>query len=144
MPQKPAGLLQPLPIPQNKWADISMDFITHLPRSQTGKDSILMIVNRFSKMTHLIPLKGTAIAAEVAQLFHEHVWKLHSLPRSIVSDQDPKFTGHFWQKLMTLLGTKLRMSTSFHPQTDGHTDRTNAVIEQTLRTFLQEQPLNWD
>ena len=119
IPQKPARMLQPLPIPQKKWTDISMDFITHLPQTRTGKDSILTIVDRFLKMTHLIPLKGTTIVADVAQLFYTHIWKLHGLPRSIVSDRDSKFTGHFWQKLMTLLGTKLKMSTSFHPQIDG-------------------------
>ena len=131
--RRPAGLLQPLPIPDRPWESISMDFITQLPRTSDGFDSILVFVDRLTKMVHLAPGKTTDTATIVAKRFLNTVFKLHGLPRQIISDRDARFTGHFWHGLMNLLGIKLGLSTAFHPQTDGQTERTNRTIKQILR-----------
>jgi hypothetical protein len=102
-----------------------MDFITQLPKTKTGNDAIVVFVDVFSKMVHFAPSRTTATAPETARLFFNTVIKLHGLPKSIVSDQDAKFTSCFWQALFNTLGTKLAMSTAFHPQTDGQTERAN-------------------
>ena len=117
--QAPAGLLQPLPIPSGKWRDLSMDFITELPKSTKGNDAIMTVVDRATKMTHLIATRTDVSAPEVAELFKDNIWKIHGVPRSIVSDRDTRFVSIFWQHLMKIVGTKLRFSTSYHPQTDG-------------------------
>jgi hypothetical protein len=123
--QVPAGLLQPLPIPKQPWDQVSMDFITQLPLTKAGWDAIIVFVDTFSKMVHLVPTKTTASAPETAHLFFNNVVKLHGLPKSIISDHDAKFTSKFWKTLFQTMGTKLAMSTMFHPQTDGQTERAN-------------------
>src|SRR3954469_21047544 len=133
--QSPAGLLQPLPIPTRSWEQVSMDFITQLPRTKAGHDAIVVFVDTFSKMVHFVPTKTTASAPDTAKLFFDHVFKLHGLPKSIVSDRDAKFTSRFWQSLFNTLGTKLSMSTAFHPQTDGQTEQANRTLEDMLRAF---------
>lgn len=136
---KPAGLLHPLSIPTRRWDDLSLDFITHLPTSpDTGNDTILVVVDRLSKGCHLIPCHNSITAAGTAELFLKEVHRLHGLPRSLVSDRDPRFTSEFWQRLMAMLGTKLRMSSGYHPQTDGQTERLNRTIEEMLRAFCGE------
>ena len=120
--QVPAGLLQPLPIPAQPWDQVSMDFITQLPKTRSGFDAIVVFVDTFSKMVHLVPTKTTATAPDTAKIFFDHVFKLHGLPKSIVSDRDAKFTSRFWQSLFKTMGTRLAMSTAFHPQTDGQTE----------------------
>ena len=99
-----------------------MDFITALPKTKAGFDAIVVFVDTFSKMTHFIPTTMTATAPDTARLFFDHVFKIHSLPQSIVSDRDAKFTSKFWRTLFQSMGTKLVMSTAFHPQTDGQTE----------------------
>ena len=120
--QVPAGLLQPLPIPKQPWEQVSMDFITQLPPTKAGWDAIVVFVDTFSKMVHLVPTKTTASAPETAHLFFNNIIKLHGLPKSIVSDRDAKFTSKFWKTLFQTMGIKLAMSTAFHPQTDGQTE----------------------
>src|SRR3954463_7821405 len=142
--QVPAGLLQPLPIPSYPWEQVSMDFITHLPKTKKGYDAIVVFVDMFSKMVHLAPSRTTATAPETAQIFFDNVVKLHGLPKTIVSDRDPKFTSRFWQTIFHTLGTKLAMSTAFHPQTDGQTERANRTLEDMLRAFTNYQQDNWD
>ncbi|KAL4582831.1 hypothetical protein LXL04_007392 [Taraxacum kok-saghyz] len=108
---KPYGLLQPLPIPSSVWSDISMDFITHLP-SSNGKTTIWVIVDRFSKYAHFIALPSQFGVMTLATLFMHHVYRLHGLPNSIVSDRDPIFLSSFWKEIFKLMGTKLRYSTA--------------------------------
>ena len=140
--QKRAGLLCPLPIPASPWEDLSLDFIVGLPPSQ-GHSTVLVIVDRFSKGVHLGSLPAQHTAFAVAQLFMEICGKLHGQPRSLVSDRDPLFLSRFWRELFKLSGTTLKMSTAYHPQTDGQTEVMNRVIEQYLRAFVHRKPTTW-
>jgi hypothetical protein len=106
-----------------------------LPPSR-GLDAIMVVVDRFSKMTHFIPTKDEAMAQEIGRLFFTHVFKLHGLPKDTVSDRDPKFTSKFWRALWKRMGSELKMSTSFRPQIDGQTKRVNLVIQQFLRNYV--------
>ncbi|MCI06617.1 transposon TF2-1 polyprotein, partial [Trifolium medium] len=139
---KPNGLLQPLPLPNHVWEDLSMDFITGLPPSR-GYSVILVVVDRFSKGVHLGALASGFTAYKVAELFVSMVCKLHGLPHSIVSDRDPIFISKFWRDLFKFSGTFLRMSSSYHPQTDGQTEVMNRTIEQYLRAFVHAKPSHW-
>ena len=141
---KPAGLLHPLPIPQERWEQVSMDFVVELPPAASGSNAIFVVVDMLSKMAHFIPTKTTASAPDTAQLFFDHIFWLHGLPQVIVSDCNPKFTSHFWTSLFSLLGTKLAMSTAFHPQTDGQTERMNRTLEEMLQSYVSLQQNNWD
>jgi hypothetical protein len=138
------GLLMPLEIPDRSWSSVSMDFVTGLPLTARGHDAILTVVDRFSKMTHVIPTRKTATAQDTASLFFSWIYRLHGLPRDIVSDRDPQFTSDFWQSLFTLIGTKLSMSTANHAKTDGQTEAQNKTIGQLLRVHARDDPTNWD
>jgi hypothetical protein len=141
---KPIGELQPLPIPEGKWETITMDFITKLPKTKRGHDAILVVVDKLSKMVHYAPTRTNAKATEVAQLFLDRVFRLHGLPKTIVSDRDSRFTGNFWRTVFKALGTKLAMSTAYHPQTDGQTERANRTLEENLRSYVNSQHDDWD
>eukprot|EP00253_Pinus_taeda_P020616 PITA_20616 len=142
--QHPAGLLQPLLIPEWKWEIISMDFITGLPKTKKGNDSIMVIVDKLSKAAHFIPVQSTYKAPQIAHVFMQNVFKLHGLPKVIISDRDVKFTSAFWRTLFADLGTQLNFSTAYHPQTDGQTERVNQVVEDMLRAFVMQQPTLWE
>ena len=142
--QHPAGLLQPLPIPSWKWEIISLDFITGLPRNQNQNDSIMVVVDKLSKAAHFIPVKTTYKAANIADIFLKQIFRLHGVPKVIISNRDPKFTGNFWKSLFKGLNTTLNFSTSFHPQTDGQTERVNQVLEDLLRMYVKDQPGKWE
>jgi len=139
---RPAGLLQPLDVPTQIWADISMDFIEGLPKV-AGKSVILTVVDRFSKYAHFIALGHPYTATSVARAFFDGIVRLHGFPSSIVSDRDPVFTGHVWRDLFTMAGVKLRMSTAFHPQTDGQSEVVNKVIAMYLRCVTGDRPRAW-
>jgi len=117
--QKPAGLLQPLPIPDWKWDKLGMDFIMGLPRTRSGYDSIWVIVDRLTKVAHFIPVKTTYTSAKLAKIYMTRIVCLHGVPRSIVSDRGTQFTSKFWNQLHQTLGTRLEFSNAFHPRTDG-------------------------
>ena len=136
------GKLMPLPIPTGPWKSLVMDFIVKLPCSN-GFDSILVIVDRFSKMCHLIPCNESIDACETATLMLKHVVKHHGLPDDIVSDRGPQFVSKFWSEICRRMGITRKLSTAAHPQTDGQTERTNQTLEQYLRAFVNHQQDNW-
>ena len=142
--QAPQGKLMPLPIPEDRWVTVTMDFVTKLPTTPTGFDAIVVFVDKLTKMVHYAPTTTTATARDVAHLFVDRVVRPHGLPRTIVTDRDSKFTGKFWQAVFTALGTKLSMSTAYHPQTDGQTERANRTLLQGLRAYTNAHHDDWD
>jgi len=140
--EQPAGKLMPNSIPEKPWMHISADFITKLLLAQ-GYDSILVVVDRLMKMVHFIPTTEKMLAEELARLFRDNVWKLHGLPESIISDRRPQFTAGLMQELNEMLGIKSKLSTVFHPQTDGQTKRINQELEQYLRMFIDHRQEQW-
>ena len=113
--KKPGGLLHPLEVPQWKWESISMDFVDGLPRSRKGNTSIWVIVDRLTKSAHFIPVKSKRTASWLASIYLREVVRLHGVPSSIVSDRDPIFTSQFWNSLQEAMGTRLNLSTAYHP-----------------------------
>jgi hypothetical protein len=139
---KPYGLLEPLPIPDTPWSSVGMDFIVKLPQSQ-GYDSILVFICRRTKQAHFVPCKEAIDAVETANLFLTTVYRLHGLPDNVVSDRGPQFRSAFWKTLTSALGISLSLSTAYHPQTDGQTERVNQTLEQYLRCFINYQQDDW-
>ena len=139
-----SGLLQPLSTPSVPWESISMDFVMGLPRTERQNDAILTFVDRLTKYVIIIPTKSTIEAEGTARLYLDHVFALHGLSKSVVSDRDPRFTSLFLQEVFSLLDIKFKMSTANHPQTDGLTERVNRIVEDTLRSFVNHRQSNWD
>ncbi|GMI66177.1 hypothetical protein HRI_000287000 [Hibiscus trionum] len=139
----PAGLLQPLPIPQQVFEDISLDFITGLPRSN-GKEAILVVVDRLTKYGHFFALPAKYDAPLVAKVLTSGVVKLHGIPRSIVSDRDPLFTSNLWTELARLQGTELCLSSAYHPQSDGQTEALNRCLKMYLQCMTGNEPHRWE
>ena len=140
--QRKPGLLSPLPIPLVKWNEISMDFIGPFPKS-SEYTTIFVVVDRLSKMSHFIPTVQTVTARQTAQLFMDHVVKLHGWPSTIVSDRDPRFTSDFWTSLMKHMKVHLNMSSADHPETDGQTERMNRTLLSMIRAFTNAHGTNW-
>nr|XP_023922292.1 uncharacterized protein LOC112033747 [Quercus suber] len=130
----PIGLLQPLPIPEKLWLDVSMDFVEGLPKSHL-KSVVFVVVDRLNKYTHFMAFSHPYTAAKVANLYLHFVFKLHGMPSTIVSDRDPVFNSLFWKELMKLQGVSLAMSSAYHPQSDGQIEVVNKSLEHYLRAF---------
>ena len=139
---RPRGLLHSMPIPTRPWGSIGMDFVGPFPPSK-GFDYLWVIICRLTSMVHLTPIKTTTKASELAWLFINSVVRLHGLPDTIVSDRDSKFTSHFWREVHRTIGVKLLMSTSFHPQTDGASERAIKTVGQVLRATVAADQKNW-
>jgi hypothetical protein len=119
----PTGLLQHFPIPEWKWEVVTMDFITKLPRTTKKHDSIMVVVDKLTKVSHFIPVKSTHKEANIAEIYMREIAKLHGVPKTIVSDRDSKFTSNFWKGIFKGFGTNLNFSTTYHPDSDGKTKR---------------------
>ena len=139
---KKPGLLSPLPIPKEAWNMVSMDFIGGLPKSKNF-DTILVVIDKFSKYGHFIPLCHPFTALQVAQIYVDNIYKLHGLPQVLVTDRDPIFTSNIWQELCKLTDTKMNMSSANHPQTDGQTEKLNQCLETFLRCLVHSTPKKW-
>src|SRR5215475_2256717 len=139
----PLGELHPLPIPEERWQVMTVDFIVELPDSH-GHDAIMVVVDTVGKRAHFIPTHTTVTALGAARLYLHNVWKLHGLSESVVSDRGPQFVAEFMRELSRLLGIKIAASTAYHPQTDGQTERVNQEVEQYLRIFTGERQDDWD
>ncbi|KAL0447826.1 UNVERIFIED_CONTAM: Transposon Ty3-I Gag-Pol polyprotein [Sesamum latifolium] len=140
--QRQQRTLQPLSIPRRVWEDITMDFITHLPPSG-GKIVIWVVVDRLSKYAHFVGLPTHFTVVSLAATFSAKIYRLHGIPKSIVSDRDRVFISHFWRELFRLCGTTLKFSSAYHPQTDGQTKVLNRVLKTFLCCFVSEVPTRW-
>jgi hypothetical protein len=136
------GLLQPLQVPSGAWQLASLDFVEGLPLSGSV-NCILVVVDSFTKYGHFVPLKHPFTAAVVAKAFMNQIYRLHGMPSAIISDRDRIFTSSFWKELFKLAGVELHMSSSYHPQSDGQTERLNQSMETFLRCFVNACPSKW-
>ena len=134
--------MEPLPIAERPWDGFTMDFIIGLPKLEDN-GSIIVVVDRFSKYATFIAAPIDCTAEETTRLFLKHVVKYWGLPKYIINDRDPRFIGKFWTKLFKLMGLELRFSTSFHPQTDGQTERLNDLLKLYLRHFVSANQKDW-
>jgi hypothetical protein len=139
---KYVGLLQPLPILEGAWQTVSMGFVEGLPKSGQA-NCILVVVEKFTRYGHFLPLKHPYTASSVAKLYLDRIYKLHGMPLAIISDSDRIFPRRFWQELFSLAQVQLRMSTSYHSQSDGQTERVNQCLETFLRCFMNACPKKW-
>ncbi|KAD2804281.1 hypothetical protein E3N88_37658 [Mikania micrantha] len=142
--QKPSGLLQQPEIPVWKWEQISMDFITKLPKTASGCDTIWVIVDRLTKSAHFLPTKETDKLEKLTRIYLTEIVSRHGVPISIISDRDSRFTAHFWKSLHNALGTRLDMSTAYLPQTDGQSERTIQTLEDMLRACVIDFGNSWE
>jgi transposase InsO family protein len=141
--QKPAGSLRPLPIPEKPWRVISIDFVGPLPMTKDYFNYVLVVVDKFSKMAHFIPTTSNVTAQRTARLLIDNVVRLHGIPEAIISDRGTQFVARLFQEVWAALGTELRMSTSYHPQSDGQTERTIRELEHQLRTHANRSDKDW-
>ncbi|GKE49592.1 putative reverse transcriptase domain-containing protein, partial [Tanacetum coccineum] len=142
--QKPSGLLQQPEIPEWKWEKITMDLVTKLPRSSSGYDAIWVIVDRLTKSAHFLPICEDYKTEKLARTYINEIIAKHGVPVSIISDCDGRFASHLWQALQEALGTKLHMSTAYHLETDGQSERTIQTLEDMLRACVMDFGGSWD
>ena len=140
----PAGELQPIELPEWKWDQITMDFVVGLPRTVEGYDAIWVVVDRLTKTAHFIPIKVTFSVERLAEIYVASIVRLHGVPLSIISDRDARFTSQFWRCVQRTLGTQLKFSTAFHPQTDGQSERTIQTLEDMLRSCVMDFGGSWN
>ncbi|XP_068508006.1 uncharacterized protein tctn1 isoform X2 [Syngnathus scovelli] len=136
------GLLHPLPIPSRPWAEISMDFVTGLPTSH-GRTTILTVVDRFSKMAHFIALPKLPSAKRTATVMMDHIFRVHGFPKDIVSDRGPQFVSRFWREFCKLIGATVSLTSGYHPEANGQTERINQQLETSLRCLVSQNPSSW-
>ncbi|GJV95997.1 putative reverse transcriptase domain-containing protein [Tanacetum coccineum] len=141
--QRPSGLLVQPEIPQWKWDNITMDFVTKLPKSSQGYDTIWVIVDRLTKSAIFMPMRETDPMDKLARMYLKEVVTKHGIPVSIICDRDPRFASNFWKSLQKALGTSLDMSTAYHPQTDGQSERTIQTLEDMLRACVIDFGNGW-
>ncbi|GJS51864.1 putative reverse transcriptase domain-containing protein [Tanacetum coccineum] len=141
--QRPSGLLVQPEIPQWKWDNITMDFVTKLPKSSQGYDNIWVIVERLTKSAIFMPMRETDPMDKLARMYLKEVVTKHGIPVSIICDRDPRFTSNFWKSLQKALGTSLDISTAYHPQTDGQSERTIQTLEDMLRACVIDFGNGW-
>ena len=141
--RKPAGPFQRMEILEWKWENITMDFVTGLP-SASGYNSIWVIVDRLTKSAHFLPVKSTYTASKYAKIYLDQIFRLHGVPLSIISDRGPQFSSRFWQNFQEALGTRVNLSTAFHPQTDGQSERTIQILEDMLRSCVLDFGGSWN
>jgi transposase InsO family protein len=127
-----------------KWEEIVMDFIVGLPRTQSGYDSIWVIIDRLTKVAYFIPVKTTYFGPQLVELYMSRIVYLHRVPKKIVSDRGMQFTSRFWERLHETLDTQLRFSSAYHPQTDGQIERVNHILEDMLRACALQYGRSWD
>ena len=138
------GLAHPLEIPTRRWDHVTLDLITGLPPSKTGRDACTVFVDRLTKMVHYAPCFKTCNAQDMAALFIDTVIKHHGWPSVVISDRDPRFDSEFWRAVLDGSGTQLRMSTPYHPETDGQTERANRTLLAMLRKFAVSSGRMWE
>jgi len=136
--EEPVGKLKLSKVPEKSWTHLTVDFITKL-LVVAGKDAILVVCDRLSKMAHFVVTTEATLAEGLARLFRDNIWKLHGLPESVVSDRGPQFAAELMKELNRMLGIETRLSTAFHPQTDGQTEQMNQELEQYLRFFVDHR-----
>jgi hypothetical protein len=144
MAGKTQGLLLPLPVPKGRWHQIGIDFIVKLPKSRQGNDCIISIIDHLTKRAHFIPTKESMTAREFATIFTREYIRLHGIPSKIITDRDVRFTSEFWEAVTEAWESKLLMSTAFHPQTDGQTEKVNNVVSTYLKAFTAHAPEGWE
>ncbi|GJU76516.1 putative reverse transcriptase domain-containing protein [Tanacetum coccineum] len=142
--QKPSGLLVQPEIPMWKWERLTMDFVTKLPKTSNGHDIIWVIIDRLIKSAHFIPTRETDSMETLTRLYIKEIVSRHGVPISIISDHDSHFTSRFWQALQSALGTQLDMSTTYHPETDGQSERTIQTLEDMLRACVIDFGKGWE
>ena len=142
--QVPSGLLQPIRIPEWKWDRITTDFVAELALTRRKHDSIWVVVDRLTKLAHFLPVRTNYSLDKLAKIYIKEIVWLHGIPKSIISDRDPRFTSRFWGKLQEALSTRLNFNTAFHPQTNGQSKRVIQVLEDMLRSCVVDYEGNWD
>ena len=142
--QRPSGLLQPLPIPEWKWEIVAMDFVRGFPPSKNSNDGIWVIVDTLTKSAHFIPVKNKFSMEKHAELYISEIVRLHGVPVAIINDRDPRFESRFWKSMQAAMGTKLNFSTTFHPETDGQSERVIQILEDMLRVCALDFKGDWE
>ena len=142
--QIPSGLLQLIRIPEWKWDQITMDFVVGLPLTRRKHDSVWVVVDRFIRSAHFLPVRTDYSLDKLIELYIKEIVWLHGIPISIILDRDPRFTSRFWEKLQEALGTRLNFSTAFHPQTDGQSEIVIQILEDMLRSYVIDYEGSWD
>jgi hypothetical protein len=140
----PTSLLQPYDVPMSKWEVISMDFVVGLPLTSHRHNAILVIVDKLTKSANFIPVRDTYDITDVAHVFVNEVIRLHGIPKKIISDKNSRFTSMFWTSLQSALGTQLNLSTTYHPETNGQTERANQVMEDMLMMYVMDNQTQWE